>query len=122
LASVDEVGSERLDVLVYPNPYRVDAGYRALGFEGRTESDRPDDRVRTVHFANLPARCTISIYSLDGDLVQRIHHDKDPLDPEASHNEWDLISRNTQIVVSGLYYWVVESSQRTQTGKLAIIR
>jgi hypothetical protein len=118
----DTVGKYRLDVYVYPNPYRIDAGYRGLGYEGRLEPDRPDDRVRAIHFANLPAQCTISIYSLDGDLIKQIRHDKDPSDVQSAHDQWDLITRNQQAVVSGLYYYVVESEGRTQIGKLVIIR
>jgi hypothetical protein len=38
------------------------------------------------------------------------------------HDSWDFITRNTQDVVSGLYYYVVESAERTQIGKFAIIR
>jgi hypothetical protein len=123
LASADEVARKNLKVFVYPNPYRVDAGYRALGYEGRNLSlARPDDRVRAIHFANLPPKCTIRIYSLDGDLVREIIHDKDPSDPNASHEIWDLITRNTQLVVSGLYYWTVESENGDiQIGKLVII-
>ena len=109
-------------ILVYPNPYRIDGGYRSLGFEGRTESDRPDDRVRAIHFANLPHRCTIRIYTLDGDLVREIVHDFAPNDPGAGHDQWDLITRNTQLVVSGLYYWSVQAENGEVTiGKLAII-
>ncbi|UCD62723.1 MAG: hypothetical protein JSW34_08120 [Candidatus Zixiibacteriota bacterium] len=110
------------EVYVYPNPYRIDADYRDLGLEGRLEEDRPDYRVRAVHFRNLPAKCTIYIYSLDGDLVRRLDHDTDPFDPYSSHATWNLITRNTQMVVSGLYYWVVEAEDgTTQMGKLVII-
>jgi len=109
-------------VYVYPNPYRIDAGYRRLGFEGRTRDDLPADKVRAIHFANLPPRCTIKIFSLDGDLIKKIEHDMDPSDPNASHDQWNLITRNYQAVVSGLYYWTVESPDgQTQIGKLAII-
>ncbi len=122
LSTAKTVSQQYLKAYVYPNPYRAGGNYRALGYEGRTESDRPDDRVRTIHFADLPARCTIKIYTLDGDLVRQIDHDKDPGDPEASHETWDLITRNTQAVVSGLYYWTVESaSGETQIGKLVIL-
>lgn len=35
---------------------------------------------------------------------------------------WNLLTRNTQMVVSGLYYWSVEDYDgRTQVGNLAII-
>ncbi len=121
-ASADMVETGQLDVYVYPNPYRVDGGYRALGFEGRLDRDLPDDKVRALHFANLPARCTISIYSLDGDLIKRLKHDVDPTDPQAAHDQWNLITRNAQAVVSGLYYYVVESQHRTQIGKFVIIK
>jgi hypothetical protein len=120
--SLDE--SDELNVYVYPNPYRLDANYREAGFEGRgrNERDRPNDRVRRIHFANLPPRCTIRIYTIDGDLVRELKHDVDPSDPLYNHDTWDLITRNTQLVVSGLYYWTVESPDgRTQVGKLAII-
>lgn len=118
----DEVQEENPAVIVYPNPYRVDGGYRDIGFEGRVDFDRPDHRVRRVHFANLPPRCTIRIFTVDGDLVKTIEHNMSPDDPNSSYDEWDLITRNTQMVVSGLYYWTVEADGReTQIGKLAII-
>lgn len=107
---------------VYPNPYRAHAGYRRDGYEGRGESERIDDRVRAIHFANLPAKCIIRIYTLDGDLVRAIKHDMEPSDPNSSHDKWDLINRNIQMVVSGLYYWTVEdNSGNVQMGKLVIL-
>ncbi|UCD62722.1 MAG: hypothetical protein JSW34_08115 [Candidatus Zixiibacteriota bacterium] len=110
------------NVYVYPNPYRGDADYRDNGFEGRLQEDRPDYRVREIHFRNLPPRCTIYVYSLDGDLVRKLDHDMDPADPNSSHDSWNMITRNTQMVVSGLYYWVVEAEDgSTQMGKLVII-
>jgi hypothetical protein len=39
-----------------------------------------------------------------------------------NHAEWNLITRNTQMVMTGLYYWTVESnSGEVQIGKLAVI-
>lgn len=125
LHSADGAARYGEKVFVYPNPYRADGGYRALGLEGRESNQSvstPDDRVRAIHFANLPAKCTISIFSLDGDLVLEIDHDVDPSDPKASHDRWDLITRNTQLVVSGIYYWTVEDENgEVQIGKMAII-
>jgi len=78
--------------------------------------------VRAIHFANLPPKCTISIFSIDGDLVREIHHDVDPSDPNYLHDEWNLVTRNRQAVVSGLYYWTVEDENGSvQIGKLAIV-
>ncbi|HOZ09081.1 MAG TPA: hypothetical protein PKW75_12425, partial [candidate division Zixibacteria bacterium] len=123
LSDPEKARSEELPIIVYPNPYRIDAEYRSLGFEGRGQDDRPDHRVRCVRFANLPPRCTIRIFSLDGDLIRTLEHDMPPSDPNAPYEEWDLITRNTQLVVSGLYYWTVEAEGReTQIGKLAVIK
>jgi hypothetical protein len=118
----DEVERLNLEVYVYPNPYRIDANYRERGFEGRTERDRPPDRTRVINFGNLPPKCTIRIFTLDGDLVQEIEHNRSPGDGDATNDSWDLISRNFQLVVSGLYFWTVEDERgNTQIGKLSII-
>ncbi len=74
-ATEDELPGRSHEIYVYPNPYRIDAQYRANGYEGRTREDRPDYRVRAVNFANLPHRCTISIYTLDVHQVRRLEHD-----------------------------------------------
>jgi hypothetical protein len=122
-SNAQAVGDRDLKAYVYPNPYRGDAGYYEKGFEGRDARWYIPDRLRRIHFANLPAKCTISIFSLDGDLVREWEHDMDPNDPASSHDEWDLISRNTQRVVSGIYYWTVaEPDGKTQIGKLVIIK
>jgi hypothetical protein len=113
------------EIYVWPNPYRGDADYLAQGFEGRFSqfSNPIPDRERRIHFANLPPRATIKIYSLDGDLVSEFEHDKASSDPTSMHAEWDMITRNTQAVVSGIYYWVVEAEDgKTTIGKLVIIR
>ena len=130
LETADGVAQQNLQVFVYPNPYRIDQNYRDRGFEGLdtlgqrlSREQRPDSRTRRIHFANLPPRCNINIYSLDGDLVREIIHDKDPADPNSTHETWDMITRNTQSVVSGLYYWTVENIETgdVQIGKLVII-
>jgi len=114
-------GSDK--VYVYPNPYRIDADYRGLGFEGRAQDDKWNERVRSIWFANLPPKCTINIWTLDGDRVRTIEHDVPISDPTYSRERWDLINRNFQIIVSGLYYWTVEAPDReTQIGKLVVLR
>ena len=57
-----------------------------------------------------------------GDLVRELDHNYPEGGPEAMHDTWNLITRNTQAAVSGLYYWVVESDQGTQMGKFVIIK
>ncbi|UCD94376.1 MAG: hypothetical protein JSU69_11540 [Candidatus Zixiibacteriota bacterium] len=129
--SAADIEQEGLNVIVYPNPYRSDGQYREFGFEGRDYIDNdgnlvfqegfPPDRTRSIHFINLPHKCTIRIFSIDGDLVRKIDHDVPEGYPQSSHERWDLITRNTQAVVSGIYYYSVESDLGNQIGKLVII-
>ncbi|MBD3381929.1 MAG: hypothetical protein GF404_07010 [candidate division Zixibacteria bacterium] len=113
--SADQVEEEDASVSVYPNPYRGDAGYYDDGYE-------PGDGVydKRIHFVNLPAECTIKIWTTDGDLVREIEH-PGRLSETDSKIYWDLITRNTQAVVSGIYIYSIESDQGTQTGKIVII-
>jgi hypothetical protein len=110
-----------LNVVVYPNPYRYDGNYRELGFEARETTGQHESKTRRIHFTNLPHKCTIRIYTLDGDLVREIVHDEPKDFPESMHETWDLITRNTQAVVSGIYYYSVESEFGNQIGKIVII-
>ncbi len=122
--SADSVEKRGLKVVVFPNPYRADANYRgsdAGGFEGRGQEQLSPDRVRAIHFVNLPHKCTIRIFSIDGDLIREIVHDYPPDSPQSMHDVWDLITRNTQAVVSGIYYYSVESESGSQIGKIVII-
>jgi hypothetical protein len=121
LTPSDTVEQYGLNAYVYPNPYRYDAHYAGDGYENRDGSLAPD-RAHRIHFANLPRECKISVYTLDGDLVVSFGHSFPEGGPRSSHDTWDVITRNTQAPVSGLYYWVVESAARTQIGKLVIIQ
>jgi hypothetical protein len=128
-----EVERRGLNVIVYPNPYRIDADYATYGFEARDYIDSTfggalipqegliPDRTRALHFTNLPPKCTIRIFTIDGDLVRKIEHDFPPDSPRSMHERWDLITRNTQAVVSGIYYYSVESEFGNQIGKIVII-
>ncbi|MCP4568623.1 MAG: hypothetical protein GY841_13685 [FCB group bacterium] len=119
--SSEEVERDGLGVTVYPNPYRIDGGYAQAGFENRDRT-KSAERTRKIHFANLPARCTIRIFTLNGDLVQKIEHDYGESGPESMHATWNLISRNTQAVTTGIYIWSVTSDMGEQLGKLVIMK
>jgi hypothetical protein len=116
--TVEELG---LEVMVYPNPYRVDGGYADDGYENRDRT-RGAERTRAIHFANLPRVCKIRIYTVSGDLVQEIDHNRPDGGPGSQHEVWDVISKNTQAVVTGLYLWHVESEMGDQLGKLVIVK
>lgn len=127
--SADVVEDSGLKVTVYPNPYRIafkDAqgrktNYFNQGYEGYGQPVM-DERDRRIWFANLPDTATIRIYSLDGDLIREIHHPDRFLTRYSSVVGWDLVSRNTQAIVSGIYIWRVDSRLGSQIGKIVIIK
>ena len=121
LPGTDVVENEALQVIVYPNPYRIDGGYAAAGYENRDRT-KSAERTRKINFANLPNVCTIRIFSIDGDLIKEIDHNFPEGGPSSQHDEWNVISRNTQAVVTGIYLWQVESAMGEQIGKLVIIK
>jgi hypothetical protein len=108
-----------VNIYVYPNPATRDAlaEYQQLNPNG----DDPTG-VR-VTFTNLPmARNTIKIYTVSGDLVQSIDHNG--LDG-TGHASWNLMSRNGQEVVSGVYLYSVESDDdqfEDFVGKFVVVR
>ncbi len=121
LPSADEVEANGLDVIVYPNPYRIDGNYAIAGYENRDRT-KSAERSRTIHFSNLPRVCKIRIFTIDGDLIREIDHYHPEGGPESQHETWNIISRNTQAVVTGVYIWQVASEMGEQLGKLVIIK
>jgi len=121
LPASERVEEKPLQVIVYPNPYRIDGGYARAGYENRDRT-RSAERARVIHFANLPHQCLIRIYTVSGDLVKQIDHSYGADDPRGQHEEWNVVSRNTQSVVTGIYIWHVQSSMGEQLGKLVIIK
>ncbi|MDE3058754.1 MAG: T9SS type A sorting domain-containing protein [Bacteroidota bacterium] len=96
-------------VYVAPNPLIVTNG---LG--GSDPNGEVTDRLQ---FFGLTKDCTIRIFSYSGQLVQTIHHHQD-----AYGNPWYQISRNNQLLASGVYFFVVEDAGGATThGKFVII-
>ncbi|MDH7516632.1 MAG: hypothetical protein QHI48_12255 [Bacteroidota bacterium] len=114
---------------VYPNPY-----YAHALWDGGTE------RQRKIHFANLPRRAEIRIYTLAGDLVRSMHHDASTYNGgdigwytryadgtqilSGGEHAWDLITDNDQAVATGLYLFTVKDLDTgdVKRGKFAIIK
>ena len=97
-------------VYVIPNPLVVTSGL--TGFDPNGEIG---DRIQ---FVGLTARCTIRIFSYSGQLIQTIEHDR-----ETYGHPWYQISKNNQVIASGVYYFVVEDhkSGATSSGKFVVI-
>jgi len=93
-------------IRVVPNPYYAYSSYE------RTREDQLDNRVRIT---NLPGKCTISIYTLNGTLVRQIKRDVsgDVSAGEAvtegqdnnlsSTLDWDLKNSKGIPIASGMY-------------------
>jgi hypothetical protein len=133
-------------VWVVPNPYRGFENIQERPSSWDLTPNATDPTGTHVDFLGLPAGTwTIRIFTVAGDLVQTIRHD-DPVNDSVRGDvlgsdgvyrsgtnrqqdtandgqaRWNLISRNGQDVVSGIYIFTVDSSEGTQRGKFVIIR
>jgi hypothetical protein len=118
-----DVAKNSLDLIkVVPNPYYGNSSY---------ETGRADNRVRIT---NLPNKCTIKIFSLNGTLVRVIKRDVTGLENEytkpafgdapaavssssgndinrskrSPYVDWDLKNQNNIAVASGLYIFHID--------------
>jgi hypothetical protein len=117
--TAEERAAQGANIFAYPNP----ATRAALAeFQPLFPNGNDPTGVR-VNFANLPqAHNTVQIYTLSGDLVETLDHDGTGGYGEAS---WNLISRNGQEIVSGIYLFVVHSDDSRFDdfiGKFVVVR
>jgi hypothetical protein len=117
--SAEVVKTERPKPGVYPNPYRLYDDYGAQGWE---DASLGPEYGRKITFTNIPDTCTVSIWTLDGDLVRKLDHAENPGNSQASVVVWNLITRNTQAAKTGIYLYTIESKFGTDVGKLVIIK
>lgn len=107
------------NIYAYPNPATRDALEDFQQFYPNAD----DPTGVRVCIANLPAaQNTVKIYTLDGDLVETLEHDGSTGYGEVC---WNLVSRNGQEVVSGIYLFSVESGDDRFDdfiGKFVVIR
>jgi hypothetical protein len=120
--SAEVIKTERPKPGVYPNPYRMSDYYNTQGWENPRGLEPDPERARKVTFFNVPDTCVVSIWSIDGDLVRRLEHRENPSSSDASVVIWNLITRNTQAVKTGIYLYSIESRFGVDTGKLVIIK
>jgi hypothetical protein len=101
------------EVYVVPNPYYGTAAWDL-------EPNAIDPTGTHVDFMNMPVGdWTLKIYTVSGDLVRTLENDGSQ---NIGQIKWDLVSRNGQDVVSGLYLFTVESGFGTQVGKFVVLR
>lgn len=120
---------EGIKVGVYPNPY-----YGNAYWDGNSE------RLRKLYFYNLPEECEITIYTLSGDVVDRIYHNQSSNGSDlrwfetfskdgqqlmsGGEHAWDLISKGDQAIATGLYLFTVKDSKNNniKKGKFLVIK
>ncbi len=98
---------------VVPNPYVASADFEPERFavSGRGE--------RRLEFRGLPARCSIRIYNIRGELVQTLQHDGS----NDGFVAWDLRTKDNLDVAPGLYIFHVDGGSLGKSiGKFAIIK
>jgi len=72
-------------------------------------------------FTHIPAQCTIRIFTVSGNLVDRIDVSNPAEDGTAF---WDLLSNEGLEVAAGMYIYHVKATQTgdTRIGKFAIVK
>jgi hypothetical protein len=105
------VADNLANVKVVPNPYRGAADWEEWSPSGI--------RLGRLYFTNLPAECTIRIYTVAGDLVKTIPRN----DTEYGAEPWDLTGESGVQIASGIYVYYIEipGSDETTIGKFAVL-
>ncbi|AMS27473.1 hypothetical protein AEM51_11020 [Bacteroidetes bacterium UKL13-3] len=115
---------------VYPNPYRTTAAW-----------DGGTSRTNKIYFTNLPAKCEITIYTSNGDLVANLNHNaetyqgedakwfevygnKDKMVFSGGEHAWDLLSNSKTTISMGVYLFTVKDTQtgNVEVGKFAVMK
>ena len=104
------------NVKVVPNPYIVTSGFEVapptVFSAGRGE--------RRIYFMNLPPKCTIRIYTMNGELIRTIEHSSNVFN---SLEPWDLLTSEGLDVSYGIYIYHIDAGELGEKiGKFAIIK
>ena len=101
--SFDQADRLESRVRVVPNPFiLVGCSHRYPG------------AVDKIRFVNIPQKCEVYVYTIAGDLVIKLDHDK----PDIGETAWDFKVQNLiTLAGSGVYYYVVRSLVPGSEGK-----
>lgn len=105
------MASELDRVKVVPNPYLISSLYEEEFGAQRREP------IRLLKFNNLPPRCTIDIFTIDGDRVKTIEHDSD----NGTEN-WDMRGAGNREIGPGVYIFLVRTDAGEKIGRFAVIK
>jgi hypothetical protein len=113
LPTVGTDGKPKLNkdlVRVVPNPFIVKAPW-----DFTPTPDNPAEE--RLQFQNVPKGSKVTVFNLAGDQIITLKQEGND-----GYVNWDLISKNNQKVVSGLYLYVVELGNDTYVDKFVIVR
>ncbi|MFA5804001.1 MAG: hypothetical protein WC879_05115 [Melioribacteraceae bacterium] len=106
---------EELDkIKVVPNPYVASVQWE---LKNPYSSGRGP---RSLHFTHLPSKCTIRIFTVNGELIDVIEHDS-PLNDGSA--EWKMLTKDKLNVAYGVYVFQVDAPGiGVKIGKFAVIK
>jgi hypothetical protein len=92
-------------VKIVPNPYYISHQMQKSPYDSK------------LFFTKLPPVCTISIYTVAGDLIKEINHDETTGEDPYTHDVevWDLLSRNSQRVQSQTLVAIVRAPNGSES-------
>jgi hypothetical protein len=100
------------NIYVVPDPYVVWSGLETPGINSTL---RGENRLQ---FRNLPAVCTIRIYTITGELIDTIYKDD-----SNSFAEWAVVSNEGQRLAYGIYIYHVDvPGVGEKIGRFALIK
>ncbi|MDZ7262630.1 MAG: hypothetical protein ONB05_11065 [candidate division KSB1 bacterium] len=106
--------SDMEKIRVVPNPYIVTNSWEPHNPYTTGRGDRE------LHFIHLPAKCTIRIFNVKGQLVKSIEHDA-PIDNGTE--VWNMLSKDNLEISYGIYIYHVEAEGiGKKIGKFIVIK
>ncbi|KAA3613537.1 MAG: hypothetical protein D8M58_16780 [Calditrichaeota bacterium] len=123
--------SDLKDIRVVPNPYIVTESWEQIN--PYTSGRGP----REIHFINLPKKCTIRIFTVNGELVDKINFDGEAANSDEINGFingsdsgvnngtaiWDMLSRDNLEIAYGIYLYHIDAPGVGQkSGTFAIIK
>lgn len=111
-----ELAAQNIDkIRVVPNPYIVANSWEP--YNPYSDGRGP----RELHFIHLPQQCTIKIFNVRGQLVQKLEHNSPGLNDGTEI--WDMLTKDLLDISYGVYIYIVEAPGiGTKTGKFAVIK
>jgi len=106
--------SDLNEIKVVPNPYVASAQWE---LKNPYNSGRGP---RSLHFTHLPSKCTIRIFTVNGELVIELQHDSPFSDGTA---DWNMLSKDNLSISYGVYVFQVDApGVGSKIGKFAVIK